>query len=110
MSVSYTEVNMVQGETLHVEVTYLDDDENPVVMDATYSTEAQMSPYPGGTETYDLGATIDLGDGKAKVDYVIPSTLDPGQYWFDVRVTDPAGEHVFTDPYLVNVRKPNSQV
>lgn len=83
------------GETYEVVAQFGETDEDPIVMDETYSIKYRfLTRNGGGTEI--AAGTIPIADGVGSIEIDTgDEPWEPGCVFFDIRITDPDGdEHV----------------
>lgn len=108
MAATYPTIELDRGEWLHLRLNLTDDAGNPISDPAGdgYGIEAQGSSTRGGPEEVDLGAVFSGGQGAIDFD---TKSLATKVLYFDVRVTLPGGEPVWSEKFQLKLIEPQTK-
>ena len=95
-----------RGETFSFSAAFEDAAGDAVVIDGTWSVALRIcKDGVGGEVAVDVPVTI--ADGVASVSFDT-ETLEPGTYYYDMRVTDPDGNDEWSAPVKITIEQTNT--
>jgi hypothetical protein len=96
------------GETYDLAITANDLAGDPIVVDATWTAAARFTRgFVGGDLVLDLPLPITAGVPTGSID-TGEEPWTPGNYYYDVRLTDPAGNDYWSGPVLLQLADRNT--
>ena len=95
--------SIYQGEAYDLSLSAQDAAGDPIVIDGTWSAAFRIVEKEiGGTEL--LADTMAIADGVATYS-CDTSAWSPGRYVYDMRLTNPDGDDLWTEPVALVVKK-----
>ena len=99
---------IVWGETYDISISCQESDETPITLDGTWSAACCFtSAKVGGTVIAEPTMTIAAGVATATID-TGDEEWAAGEYYYDVRLTDPDGNDYWTEPVKLRVLNRNT--
>jgi len=99
---------IIQGETYDISVQIKDADGDPVVIDGTWLVACRFTLQAlGGPTVVEPTMIIAAGVATCSIDTGDAPWL-PTTYFYDIRLTDPAGNDYWTDPVTLVLRTRNT--
>jgi len=99
---------IVWGETYDLSIAAQDANEDPITLDGTWSVACRItSGQVGGTLVLEPTLTIAAGVATGSID-TGDSEWSPGDYYYDVRLTDPDGDDYWTEPVHLKILNRNT--
>ena len=96
---------IVWGETYDISIAAADADGVAIVLDETWTLACRVTSLRvGGTLVAEPTVTIAAGVGTASID-TGDDEWEAGNYYYDIRLTDPDGNDYWTEP--VNLQLDN---
>ena len=99
---------IVHGETYDISVAAQDENDDPIVLDGTWSAACRITKGSiGGTILMEPVMTIAAGVATTSLDTGDPE-WSPIIYYFDIRLTDAAGDDFWTEPIQLTLTPRNT--
>ena len=96
------------GETYDISISAQDSDGAAITMDGTWLAAcAFTSDHVGGTVMAEPTMTIAAGVATASID-TGAAIWSVGDYFYDIRLTDPDGNDYWTDPIKLEIQTRNT--
>jgi hypothetical protein len=99
-----TVIQLKRGQTLSVLVTWLDGDDDPIVIDGTYTMAAAFRET--GSEDERTAITAELYEGGKTWVHHDTVSMSPGTYVFDVQLVTPEGFECPTETLKLTITEP----